>query len=237
MLEDLYIIFRAFTWDLLLNKNLSRQARKSVRNAYYRWWQRIPSKDILSLFPKLNDVQIQLAHFFPEPQGWNVTLSDLNIIVALIALRQPKIIFEFGTYNGNTTLQMALNVSESSKIWTLDKEQHHPDRLELYSEEVKPIIKRIYSDTMNYEASSLCGQVDFVFVDAGHTYRYAKNDSEKALSMLAKGGVIVWHDYMGVGGRTNGVSKYLEEMSSELSLVHIIGTSLVIYDSNTRDQV
>ena len=39
-------------------------------------------------------------------------------------------------------------------------------------------------------------QMDFIFIDASHTYDYVKHDSQTALKLLRNGkGTILWHDY------------------------------------------
>jgi hypothetical protein len=55
-----------------------------------------------------------------------------------------------------------------------------------------------------------------------------RNDSEKALKILDPGGSIVCQDY---GAQWEGVFQYLVELSAKLSMVHIAGTSLVLYRS------
>jgi hypothetical protein len=67
-----------------------------------------------------------------------------------------------------------------------------------------------------------------MFIDAGHSYECVRNDSEKALKILDRGGSIVWQDY---GAQWEGVFQYLVELSHKVSMVHIAGTSLVLYRS------
>ena len=55
------------------------------------------------------------------------------------------------------------------------------------------------------------GTVGLVFVDGGHSYGVCKSDSEKALSLVRKGGVVVWDDY---GTYWPGVKKVLDELST-----------------------
>ena len=66
---------------------------------------------------------------------------------------------------------------------------------------------------------------DFVFIDGGHTYELVKRDTENALSIIAKGGMIVWDDYWWF---CPGVVSYLNELSRRLFLRRIDGTNLVV---------
>ena len=50
----------------------------------------------------------------------NVTLEELVFICALARKKSPRNIVEIGTFDGNTTLQMALNTTGETSIFTLD---------------------------------------------------------------------------------------------------------------------
>jgi len=67
-----------------------------------------------------------------------------------------------------------------------------------------------------------------VFVDAGHTYRYVKSDTEKALKMLRPGGVILWHDYMQLL-HPDVVQCLCEKAEVGLNIGHLRGTSLAVH--------
>ncbi len=71
--------------------------------------------------------------------------------------------------------------------------------------------------------------MDFVFIDASHTYEYVLSDSRAALKLLRRGGgtkVILWHDY----GEWEGVTRALDELAAGeptfRGLRRIAGTSL-----------
>jgi hypothetical protein len=66
-----------------------------------------------------------------------------------------------------------------------------------------------------------------VFVDGSHAYDYACKDSETAMRLVRPEGVVLWHDY----GVWPGVTQALEELEAarHLGLLHIRGTSLVIW--------
>jgi hypothetical protein len=71
--------------------------------------------------------------------------------------------------------------------------------------------------------------MDFVFIDASHTFEYVINDSLVALKLLREsGGTIVWHDY----GRWDGVTAALHELRSRepafRDVVQVAGTTLAV---------
>src|SRR3954452_24030594 len=50
----------------------------------------------------------------------SVSVLETSLLLATLRVLNPKRIFEFGTFLGNTTLNLALNSSEDAKILTLD---------------------------------------------------------------------------------------------------------------------
>jgi hypothetical protein len=102
------------------------------------------------------------------------------------------------------------------------------DRGEAYrGTEEEARITSLYGDSATFDFSPLAGQVDVVFVDGSHSHAYVKNDTERALEMLAPGGVIAWDDYPAVPGvysHLNAIAPMLEH-----PMYHIYNTRLVIY--------
>jgi hypothetical protein len=68
--------------------------------------------------------------------------------------------------------------------------------------------------------------MDFIFVDASHTYEYVLSDSNAALQMLAPGGVIFWHDYSDVW---QGVKRALAQIARSRRIFSINGTGMALY--------
>jgi predicted O-methyltransferase YrrM len=179
----------------------------------------------------------------------NVSLDELAFMCALAHKNKPLIVLEIGTFDGNTTLQLALNTPPETKILTLDlptatesKAGNDPAddkyiessrRLScrFLASTVSHKITQCYGDSTTYDFANFTGdgRPQFIFIDGGHSYQCVRNDSEKALAILDQNGIIVWHDYT---AEWPGVFTYLVELSSKLPLVHIAGTSLVIHCSH-----
>ena len=68
--------------------------------------------------------------------------------------------------------------------------------------------------------------MDLVFVDGDHSYEAVKNDSEKALRMLAPGGIILWHDF---AAKTPGIVRYMKEFSQQRPVFRLKHTCLVAF--------
>jgi len=179
----------------------------------------------------------------------NVATEELAFIARLAKRRNPKTIFEIGTFNGRTTLNLAANSPEDTKVYTLDlpREKLESTKLPITLGDKKFIDKdnigskfigtdcerkiiQLYGDSATFDFSPYYNTIDLVFVDGSHSYEYELNDSRKALKLLRNGkGVILWHDY---GSPTwPGVTKALDELflltSDFKGLKYIEGTSLV----------
>lgn len=178
----------------------------------------------------------------------NTTYFEQIALASLVKHYKSKNILELGTFNGQSTLTLALNSDEKSFITTVDMpsdlEKIHSDLLDkdipfildkekqnkLYKGlDVSKKIRQIYADLTHTDFNSFLKDnryFDFIFIDAGHSYDCVKNDTEKSLDVLTENGVIVWHDYT---PNCLGVFNYLNELSRDLRLFHIEKTTLVIY--------
>jgi predicted O-methyltransferase YrrM len=205
---------------------------------------KIPACPINELVPRTPDIELRL---FEPPVEGNASGFEIACLCALVRHLRPSVILEIGTFNGNTTLQLAANTPPATRIYTLDlpwdartspEAEAAGDVAFIASEKRKALrfvstdqeskIKRLYGDSLSVNFSDLLGgeKADFIFVDAGHSYECVRNDSEKSFSVLNKGGVIVWHDY---GASWPSVYKYLNELSKRKNLRNIEGTELVVY--------
>ena len=66
-----------------------------------------------------------LMQSFP-PVGASVSPMECAALAALCSLAGAKRIFEFGTYKGVSTTQLALNVAPGGMVFTLDLPEDHP---------------------------------------------------------------------------------------------------------------
>lgn len=176
----------------------------------------------------------------------NLSYTEVMTICLLVQELKPKTIFEFGTFNGVTTLQMAMNSAENCRIHTLNLPpsgidtamalgEYSRDKLlhpafagtttvfDAQPEAAK--IEQLWGDSATFDFTKFEKKVDLVFIDACHEYDYVKCDTESALKMIAdSGGIILWHDFP----NAPGVMKYLEEISGRFDIRHIKDTRLAI---------
>ena len=181
----------------------------------------------------------------PHDSVANMPVHELILMSTICSYLKPMTIFEFGTYNGLTTLHLAMNCPEDAKVITIDLHPDDPIRLIDGSNDTSYVhdystkiggwfhhmneaskIEQIYGNSVEFNHDPLFRTIDFIFVDAGHDYELVRSDSKKALDMLCPGGIIIWHDYHYT---QTGVYTWLNELAASIQLSNIQGTSLVCH--------
>lgn len=214
-----------------------RQARSIFLEAsrkYFQVYLEAPRLPELSADRFLDDKSpISLVNYVSGT--WQVSLVELSVMIGVLQRRQCSRLFEIGTFDGRTTRNLHLNAPDAT-IHTLDLPSGVPSSPDgkvpgnliqdlVYS----GAVKQLWGDSTTFDFSPWYGNTDFVFVDAGHSYRNALADSRTALR-LVEGctGVVFWHDYGPWPGVTQAVDEIRNEVVSEVTVGWIEGTSLAI---------
>lgn len=182
----------------------------------------------------------------PEPVAvdGNVTLLEMLVLNRLVRERAPSAIFEIGTFDGRTTLNLAANAPATARVYTLDLPRATPTQLNLSVDDRAYVekdvsgarfagtpaaerITQLYGDSATFDFSPYPS--DVVFVDGAHTYEYVLNDAKAAARMLPGGrGTIAFHDY----GAWPGVTLALNELRTTdprfAGLRWVAGTTLAV---------
>ncbi len=161
----------------------------------------------------------------------HVNRDELTLINSITRYLQPRRVFEFGTFDGLTTLNFALNTPADAEIYTLDLPEGHAQpryKLDGFNKKFLPKgrklrfkgapsaskIKQLMMDSAGLDTFGYGGKFDAVFVDGAHSYEYCKSDSQKAFEMVSRNGVVLWHDY-GDNRQWPGVAEYLNYIARE----------------------
>jgi hypothetical protein len=180
----------------------------------------------------------------------DVSLAELAVLAsAAAATRAGEEIVEIGTFDGRTTLNLAVNAPAQYSVLTLDLPPDTAPKFDLapgeraYVEkprsgrrflEAPPEwagatgrINQLMGDSAAFDWSPHFGRAGLVFVDGSHAHDYVIADSDTAFRLVADKGMVIWHDY----GVWEGVTRALEEIeaSRQLGLRHVRGTSLVVW--------
>lgn len=152
------------------------------------------------------------------------------MLLKIAVCTEPKRLMEIGSFRGYTALFLAQHVSPDAKIVTIDR---HPDHGEAYRKTslAGMIERRIGETDRAMFARDESASYDLIFVDADHSYRSVRKDTELVLPLLSPAGFIVWHDYANWGyfDGQNGVPEYLGELGTKLPIGHILGSTLAIH--------
>ena len=201
----------------------------------------IPSIDVLDICPGTQRWTLQS---FPSV-GASVSPMECAALAALSQLVGATRVFEFGTYKGVSTTQLALNLPDDSMVFTLDLPEDHPAySLPIPKPEEQAIaveggkgiliprdlldrVTFLSSDSATFDDSPYHETIDLVFVDGAHSYEYVKSDSEKGWKMLRPGGVMAWHDCV---ASHPDVVRYIKESNLPAKLVR--GTTLAFAVKN-----
>jgi hypothetical protein len=180
----------------------------------------------------------------------DVNLAELAVLAsAAAATHVGEEIIEIGTFDGRTTLNLAVNASPHLQVFTLDLPPETAPKFDLapgeraYVEkprsgrrflEAPPEwaaaasrITQLMGDSATFDWCPHFGRAGLVFVDGSHAYDYVLADTDTAFRLVADKGMVIWHDY----GVWEGVTRALEqiEASRHLGLRHVRGTSLVVW--------
>lgn len=188
------------------------------------------------------DQKNEISSFLPK--NGNMSMQEIVVLSALVKRYNPQRILEIGTFNGLSTLNMALNTCPTTTIHTLDLDPNTSiDLKSCWKEDLKFIFEptkhsKVYNhwieknkihehlgNSLEYDFS-VFGRPDFIFIDGGHSYEIIANDTAKALDILADQGIVVWHDY---SCHVEGVFRFLNELQDKISLIHLEDTSLVLF--------
>lgn len=165
----------------------------------------------------------------------SVSLLELSVIGGLIRRLRPKRLLEIGTLDGRTTLNMAANAPPDARIYTLDLPGLSSGSYFAGTPEAAKITQ-LRGDSATFDWSPFDGTVDFVFIDADHTYPFVISDSRRTVKLLREGrGTIVWHDYgtWDWPGATRALNDLYAEGGPFGGLRRVEGTTLVYL---TRDE-
>lgn len=208
----------------------------------------IPVVSWMDLVPADTRIDTRLRN---EHVDGNVTDFELDVINRLVTFHDPGTLFEIGTFDGRTTLNLAAHSRPDARVYTLDLTpagmEHTALPLEVGDRLFidKPVsgarfegtdlgskIVQLFGDSAVYDFRRFYGKVDFAFIDGSHAYEYVLQDSFTAIRLMRESGVILWHDYVREGLTPwPGVPRALGELYGRdplfRGLRQIAGTSIV----------
>jgi len=195
---------------------------------------------------KIAPVATEFKVFRPADWGGSMTITEISSLCHLVSARRPRKVLETGSFRGLTTLNIAMNAPDA-EIHTLDLPPNFdPANTEFENNDANIIkergsyyyegreeaarIHQHYGDTATFNYEEIGKGVEFCLIDAAHSYEYVRNDTAKSLPLMARDGLLLWHDY----GRNDfladpqdawGVTRFLHEIA-DAGVGILQGTSL-----------
>lgn len=160
------------------------------------------------LFSRYPERDLRTLHTSVRPAYGHMTHTESAILLHLVAESNASHVFEFGTFDGLTALNLArmgckvttLDYGKCESYLTSDGASYHSEAGKTCvsrwnSHGVSKNISRIDCDSALFDASPLAGQFDVVIIDGNHSLEYVASDTAKAFLLCREGGLIIWHDY------------------------------------------
>lgn len=184
----------------------------------------------------------------PRPGTGGVSLLETFLLIAASRIVNARRIFEFGTYLGRTTLDLASNSSADTRIWTLDLDERYAGQarqssgdaaltqvhlaaraLDFEGTPAEKKISRLTGDSTTFDFAPWKDSMDLVFIDGGHDLATLQSDTDSALDMARSDApaCIAWHDYG--NPECPEVAPYLETLAARLDLFHVCDSKLIFW--------
>lgn len=208
----------------------------------------VPEKQIGDLFEGGDVAEVVMLPRLIRSHKWAMPEHELLVLGAIANILSPRLIVEFGTFRGGSTLAMASNSASDSRVITIDldpklrKVHEHGTGVGLSEFDVGCLfrntrfssrIEQRFANSVEFVDNDLVGKADLILVDADHTYEFARRDTEKAMQFLKPGGTIVWHDYTWEPQNSEcaGVTRTVNEFwQKHGNCFRIAGTRFAIYN-------
>jgi predicted O-methyltransferase YrrM len=194
------------------------------------------------LWPKVFDNEISLSNL-----GYHLGGSRFEEVLLMASIAKhlnPKYVFEVGTCQGRTTINIARNCPNLVRLFTLnlppeddlDSEWLPQDRF-IYENSKDHIginfrntayenkIEQIYANSQSYDFGKHA-PIDIAFIDASSQCEYVIADSENCWKILRTGGVLIWHAYNYADGVTKGVDAFSQRKA--VNVFNIYKTTLAV---------
>lgn len=229
-LSDISRVTKSFLAHVVSDVFNMRNSKGYIREwltTNYRFVDRypaIPTIELSELFPGVPEIIVTMD---VGRNYWNITPLELYSLSCIAISCNPKKIFEIGTYDGATTLQLA-KCCPNSQIFTMDLPPQPDSHFNIGSRFVctpyESQIVQLYGDSTQFDYSPYSKQMDLIFVDGGHELEVVRTDSINALEMVSAGGIIIWDDYLNF----RGVKTVVEELAKRYPIKHLARTKFAL---------
>lgn len=163
---------------------------------------------------------------------------ELRELAELVDSSDPKTIMEIGTKNGGTLYVWTRYFDSTERVISLDlpggefgggypKNQKKLFKAFSKDKEIMCVRKNSHSEKTYSHIENILGEksIDFLFIDADHTYDGVKQDFEMYKKLVSDGGIIAFHDIVPHPNDPNvNVDKFWNEIKKDHEYEEIVAT-------------
>jgi predicted O-methyltransferase YrrM len=213
-----------------------------------------PTQTLDEILPGADQSEVIMLPRLIRSHKWAMPEHELLTLGAITRMIQPKLVVEFGTFRGGSTLAIASNMPQEGRVVTVDIDPSTRSTHEhglgtglsdfdvgclFKSTRYERMIEQRFCNTLSFDTSDLSGKADLVFIDADHTYEFVKRDTAKAMTLVKPGGWLLWHDYTWEPQNSEcaGVTKAVNEfLQANGNCVQIAKTRFAIHKTSAIAQ-
>jgi O-methyltransferase len=163
---------------------------------------------------------------FPMQRDLGVSTQELNILNKVVGHFRPQKVVEFGTAEGRTAVNIAMQLPPDGEIITLDLPPV-PGKNEVgyfyWDHPVKSKIKQVFCGVGTWDSKPHRQSAEVVFCDACDLMPGIAAEVYQAFSVVKPGGIIFRHDY----GTVKATTIFWNWLARELPVWNIQDTTLL----------
>jgi hypothetical protein len=141
---------------------------KSWENLPWRENLRVPQRRIEEIFPEV-DFRICPELVFPMSRDLGVSTEEMAVLCRVVNHLRPQRVIEFGTAEGRTTVNLALNVPTEAKVITIDLPPiagQNEVGYFYWNHPVKSKILQVFCSITDWDSQAFRSSAEVVFADA-----------------------------------------------------------------------
>lgn len=193
----------------VFNKNYNSTFKHYVNLSYRKYLANAYSIETIPIAKLVDWKNITLKIIGATSNEGQTTHMELLSILALTKenIKPASSFLEIGTYDGNTSFNVAKNIPKGCKVITIDLPDvtnkivkfeydnfliNNPARSQKKHLKLENV-QQIYSDSRELDFSQF--KFNVAFIDGGHDFETVKSDTVNVLENIQHPGLIIWHDY------------------------------------------
>jgi predicted O-methyltransferase YrrM len=214
-----------------------------IRQCHSWVWGKLPRMELKKVLPGIEQTAVVILEAYNRTLGITLDIEEVATLLAIVRFSGAKKIFEIGTFDGGTALNLAANTPDDAQIFTLDlppdwsgdfasdtpKELRNMTNRRTVGQRFvdtpqQKKITQVFGDSFTVDWANLPVPFDIIFIDGCHYHDYVAKDTQNALKYAGVRGLIIWHDY----GYVKDVSDVVDETSTKIKVSAIAGTRLAV---------